>query len=544
MKIRHNQWGSGTVLNELSGGYQLLVNFDGYGKIQVLQKDCEKVQDVELEKTNETISKFIDIVKKNQKGILKNKIISELNIPEHIFNETFQKIIRLPEYHFIPNEQDSKNFKIKFIPEIEASDSLKNKKIVEAFRLGIVPTFAVREITVGREKQIKKVEKWLAKDDESVMIVGQYGQGKSHIIRFIKEKALEEGYLVGYCDIGDESQMHKPKTVLNTIMKSLVFANKEQQKNSDIAMFLKLYAMFVNEPNGKIAKNISKFLEQGVFDLVSEVKRKHNINDLDTDIFTDFIDYLCGDEYVNNYYKMYYGMSIQNYQTSANLVCNMLSSIGHMAASMSDSKSNFKGLILIFDEGETIDSPAYQRKQRDSGINFINGLTEISNNNEVLLSENIIKRDIGIRKIGIRKIGIRKKETRGNKTNLMYSGRHVGTRFSNHKENHVKCLFAFVEGESEVIQDLEKRGVEKIMLDDFADDEKYKLINKVIEIYEKAYDDYRVKDIQRLKNIIIKKMKKKSNTRSIIKITVEALDIIKESESDDDAEINYEIALR
>jgi len=91
---------------------------------------------------------------------------------------------------------------------------------------------------------------------------------------------------------------------------------------------------------------------------------------------------------------------------------------------------------------------------------------------------------------------------------------------------------------------LEKRGVEKIMLDDFADDEKYKLINKVIEIYEKAYDDYRVKDIQRLKNIIIKKMKKKSNTRSIIKITVEALDIIKESESDDDAEINYEIALR
>ena len=255
MKIRHNQWGSGTVLNELSGGHQLLVNFDGYGKIQVLQKDCEKVQDVELEKTNETISRFIDIVKKNQKGILKNKIISELNIPEHIFNETFQKIIRLPEYHFIPNEQDSKNFKIKFIPEIEASDSLKNKKIVEAFRLGIVPTFAVREITVGREKQIKKVEKWLAKNDESVMIVGQYGQGKSHIIRFIKEKALEEGYLVGYCDIGEESQMHKPKSVFNTLMKSLVFRNQEgKEENTDLGLFLIYYAIVESESNGEITK--------------------------------------------------------------------------------------------------------------------------------------------------------------------------------------------------------------------------------------------------------------------------------------------------
>jgi len=50
MKIKHDQWGFGTVLYELSGGYQLLVNFDDHGKIQVLQKDCEKILDVEVEK--------------------------------------------------------------------------------------------------------------------------------------------------------------------------------------------------------------------------------------------------------------------------------------------------------------------------------------------------------------------------------------------------------------------------------------------------------------------------------------------------------------
>ena len=28
MKVKHRQWGIGTVLYELSGGYEILVNFD------------------------------------------------------------------------------------------------------------------------------------------------------------------------------------------------------------------------------------------------------------------------------------------------------------------------------------------------------------------------------------------------------------------------------------------------------------------------------------------------------------------------------------
>ena len=483
MKIKHSQWGTGTVLYEMSGGYQLLVNFDNHGKISVIKKECEEIKDMELEKKNEEIKDM------------------EL--------------------------------------EKESSGTIDDKKIVEAFGLGIVPTFAVRDVTVGREEEIKKVEKWLAKDDESVMIVGEYGQGKSHIIRYIKEKALDEGYLVGYCDIGDESQMHKPKTVLNTIMKSLVFTNKEYQKNNDLASFLKLYAMSICEPNGKMAKNISKFLKSGIVQLVGNIKQKHSTYNLDNDnYFTDFIDYLCGDEDWRNLYKQRYGITIQDYQTSASIVCNILSSIGHIAATMSSSKNNFKGLILIFDEGETIDSPGYQRKQRDSGKNFIKGLTEISNNNKDLLSEEMIST-----------IGPGGKSI-GSQTNLMYSRvrMHENERFSNHEENHVKCLFAFVEGQSEVIDILEKQGVEKIILENFSDDERYELINKVIEIYKKAHG-YEVKDVERLKNIIIKKLDEITddpNTRSIIKTTVDALEIITEAEinAGEDAKINYEQDLR
>ncbi len=644
-RISHKQWGLGTKLYELAGGYELLVDFDNHGKIQVVQKDCEEIQDVKLEKVteeiqdvklekkqggickgiceefkakkpnggkryeagqmrcqiceiyitiegtqdekgiyckcchyrvrgkprnriykellrdkeiqdvklekvneeiqdvklekvneeiqdvklekvNENILKFMDIVKKDQNGILKNKIISELKISEDIFNKILPKIIRLNEYHIISNEQDSGNFRIKFFPEIDNSEASDKKKIVEAFRLGIVPGFAVQDITVGRKNEIKKVEKWLEKDSESLMIIGQYGQGKSHIIRYIREKALDEGYLVAYCDIGEESQMHKPKSVFNTLMKSLVFRDKKgNEKNHDLSSFLILYAENLAQSTSTVAKNINKFLERGIVDLVYRIKNHHPV---ETPYFRSFIDYLCGDE-INSLgtYRFKQKIAIHPFQTSASIISNILSSIGSMAASLKDdSEYSFKGLILIFDEGESIDSPAYLSKQRDGGINFIKGLAEISNNNEDLLSERRNERD-------------QHGYYRGSKTNLMYSGMDKNTRFCNQKENHIKCLFAFVEGESEVIDILEKQGVEKIVLNDFTNDEKDQLIYKILEIYKKAYA-YEINDIEKFKNIIMNKLQNSNNTRSIIKITVEAIDLIRANPDN----MDYEIILR
>ena len=641
-RIRHKQWGLGTKLYELAGGYELLVDFDNHGKIQVIQKDCEEVQDiklekinekvqdvseinevqdvklekkqnrtckdvckkfkakkpnggkryeagqmrcqiceiyitiegtqdekgiyckcchykvrgkprnriskellrneevqdvklekinetqdVKLEKINEDISKFMDVIKKDQNGILKNKVISELKISEDIFNKILPKILRLNEYCVIPNEIDSENFRIKFNPKIDISETSEKKKIVEAFRLGVVPGFVVQDITVGREKEIKKVEKWLSKDNESLMIIGQYGQGKSHIIRYIREKALDEGYLVAYCDIGEESQMHKPKSVFNTLMKSLVFRDKKnKEKDYDLSDFLVLYAKYLSESTSVVTKNINKFLKPGIEDLIYRLKNNIPLENL---YFRSFIDYLCGDE-INTHgtYRFKQKIGIQPYQTSASIICNILSSIGSMAASIKDdSEYNFKGLILIFDEGESIDSPAYLSKQRDGGINFIKGLTAISNDDSILMSESISKKE-----------NFYDSKYRGGKTNLIYSGIHKDTRFCDQKENHTKCLFAFVEGESEVIDILEEKGVEKIVLNDFTNNEKDQLINKILDIYKKAYD-YEINDIEKFKNIIKNKLKNSNNTRSIIKITVEAIDLIRINQ-----DIDYEIILR
>jgi len=52
-------------------------------------------------------------------------------------------------------------------------------------------------------------------------------------------------------------------------------------------------------------------------------------------------------------------------------------------------------------------------------------------------------------------------------------------------------------------------------------------MEKILEIYKKAYD-YEIKDTEKLKKILIKKLENSDNTRSIIKITMEAVELIKE----------------
>ena len=69
-------------------------------------------------------------------------------------------------------------------------------------------------------------------------------------------------------------------------------------------------------------------------------------------------------------------------------------------------------------------------------------------------------------------------------------------------------------------------------------------MDKILEIYKKAYD-YEIENTEKLKNILITKLENSDNTRSIIKITMEAIELIKEygihSELDEN---DYEKILR
>jgi hypothetical protein len=71
------------------------------------------------------------------------------------------------------------------------------QRVIEALRKGIPPTGYVRRFTVGRKGEVRRLTNRLQKGKAgALLLLANYGAGKSHLLRFIRETALEEGYAV------------------------------------------------------------------------------------------------------------------------------------------------------------------------------------------------------------------------------------------------------------------------------------------------------------------------------------------------------------
>lgn len=78
------------------------------------------------------------------------------------------------------------------------------KRVIEALRKGIpVPDGFVRSFTVGRDEEIGKLKNALVDPKGAALLLNaNYGSGKTQMLRFLREEALESGYAVAmvYCD--------------------------------------------------------------------------------------------------------------------------------------------------------------------------------------------------------------------------------------------------------------------------------------------------------------------------------------------------------
>lgn len=70
-------------------------------------------------------------------------------------------------------------------------------RVIESLRRGLPPSGHVREFTVGRRHEIEALEERLADDVPGALLLeANYGSGKTHLLKFIREAALDAGYAV------------------------------------------------------------------------------------------------------------------------------------------------------------------------------------------------------------------------------------------------------------------------------------------------------------------------------------------------------------
>jgi len=76
-------------------------------------------------------------------------------------------------------------------------DRQEAQRVLDSLRKGIPPDGFIGHFTVGRHTEIKQLTTRLRTGEGGTLLLkANYGSGKSHLLRFVRETALQEGYAV------------------------------------------------------------------------------------------------------------------------------------------------------------------------------------------------------------------------------------------------------------------------------------------------------------------------------------------------------------
>lgn len=98
------------------------------------------------------------------------------------------------------------------------------QRVIESLRLGIPPDGYVRYFTVGRISEIAELTARLQQEKSGALLLkANYGSGKSHLLRFIRETALKENFAVSTVTLDAKSavRFNRMDQILGAIWRGL-----------------------------------------------------------------------------------------------------------------------------------------------------------------------------------------------------------------------------------------------------------------------------------------------------------------------------------
>jgi len=134
---------------------------------------------------------------------------------------------------------------LNFQALLNNADNFELRRAVERLREGLFDPLGVRLLTTGETKLNKVFDKGVKALDRGkpshLCICGAYGQGKSHSLNYIKQRALGQNFVVSYVNL-DPRQVpfHDFKDVYRALMEGMKFPNSENS-------FVNVWKTFVNK---------------------------------------------------------------------------------------------------------------------------------------------------------------------------------------------------------------------------------------------------------------------------------------------------------
>ncbi|MFH1075327.1 MAG: BREX system ATP-binding domain-containing protein [Pseudomonadota bacterium] len=114
--------------------------------------------------------------------------------------------------------------KSQFGQLLENADNFKLRRTVERLREGLFDPFGVKLLT-ARETQLNNL---FDHGSTPLCICGAYGQGKSHSLTYIRQRALEQGFVVSQINLDPrEIAFHDFRQVYRALVSRISFPNGE-----------------------------------------------------------------------------------------------------------------------------------------------------------------------------------------------------------------------------------------------------------------------------------------------------------------------------
>jgi hypothetical protein len=350
-----------------------------------------------------------------------------------------------------PKPKDPTCGNVEAVPD--PNSPMPERIMIESFRMGIVPHGFVDQFTFGRDAEIRQLHEWLEGECGPIVLVGEYGAGKTHLIDHAYSAALYNGFMVAKAEVDiHEAPFHKPKSLYRQLIGTLRFRRSRTQ-TVGFRRLVNIIAANTSELDGH------KYLGP----VIRHCRRQEAYTDLD--LIWQWIE---GHE-VN--YKSLGLPWLPDQGTAASIYTNILTALGWVSSNV----LGLKGLVLLLDEAELVSLSAnYSQFQR--GENFVRGMLLASKSCETLIKESVVKRFVNS--------GF---ESRGQLTNLQYHGRRpLQMPFVYRAPSHTRILMAFTP--IDAIDQPPLSGTQQIWIEPLDTRSRKEVFEGICELYRKAYD--------------------------------------------------------
>jgi hypothetical protein len=370
------------------------------------------------------------------------------------------------------------------------STPLAERSIIEALRMGIVPHRHVDRFTLGRESEVEELRNWSRSENGTMVLVGEYGSGKTHLIDYTYSLALNSNALVAKAELDSQgSPFHKPKALYSQLIRSMRYIDSTGR-----------YGGFRSLMNTIAAETSTLDKHDYLGPIIRQCRRP--TEEPSTDLMWQWIE---GQEVP---YKRLMLPWLPPQATAASIYTNILTSIAWVAKR----ELGKSGLVLLFDEAELLDMLA-SASQLEKGENFVRGLVLASQSCPKLLEESVERRTV-------RNF---QNEYRGSLTNLQYHGRYQ-VPFLFESQSYMKIAMAFTP--IDALDNYFLRHVNQIWLNPLSARSRKEAFQLVCDLYREAYD-FRLSVGEREEGLYLVESRSGENTRNFIKTAVEYLDYLR-----------------